>query len=122
MTALNTDIDTLIAADADACSVAATAAQEYLDKHYGGQDAGCCGFAWVTYWPAHKGNTKAGKAERRMMERIGFSQDYNNSWRKSNPARAYCQNIDAKYAGAQAYAEKLLAMTGVKVSAQERVD
>jgi len=122
MTALNTDIDTLIAADDAECALAATAAQEFLDKHFGGKDGGCCGFAWVTYWPTHKGNTKLGKAERKMMERIGFSQDYNNSWRKSNPARAYCQNIDAKFEGAQAYADALFASTGVRVGAREKVD
>ena len=40
--------------------------KEYLD----GEDRGCCGFAWVTLWPEHKGNTKLGKAERREFEAL----------------------------------------------------
>lgn len=38
------------------------AATEMLQRT--GGDNGACGFAWVTIYPEHKGNTKLGKAER----------------------------------------------------------
>ena len=118
------DIDTtmLAAADKSATEAATIAGNDYLDTHFGGKDGGCCGFAWVAYWPKNKGNTKLGKQERRMMESIGFSKSYNNSWEKWGPGRVPCQNIDAKYAAAKAYAKVLAALTGVTVNPQNRVD
>ena len=123
MTAIfNVDLDALAEADAAATEAATLAGTGYLETHFGGQDGGCCGFAWVSYWPANKGNTRLGKQERRMMESIGFSETYNKSWQKWSPGRVNCQNIDAKYAAAQAYAKVLEAKTGIRVSPGERVD
>ncbi len=106
-----------------ATAAAALAATEFLEKHYGGKDAGMCGFAWVTYYPTAKGNTRDGREERRMMERLGFRADHTGkAWQLWNPSKISAQNVDAKYAGAQAYAAMLLAEAGIKVYAGERLD
>lgn len=123
MSILNNDETMLKAAHASATEAAKLAAQDHLDKYYGGQDAGACGFAWVTFYPKNKGNTKLGKLERKLIESIGFRKDYTGkSWQLWNPADARCQNVDAKYAGAEAYAKILGATAGVKVSPADRLD
>ncbi len=110
-------------AHAKASESAKTAAQELLVKYFGGEDGGACGFAWVTYYPAFKGNTRDGKAERRMMESIGFRKDYTGkAWQLWNPAGIGAQNVDCKYAGAQAYAEVLEAEAGITVYPSDRLD
>jgi hypothetical protein len=102
---------------------AAEAAQDFLDQHYGGQDQGACGFAWVTYYPLSKGNTRDGKEERRLMESIGFRKDYTGkAWQLWNPAQIGAQNVDAKMAGARAYADTLMAEVGIKVYPGDRLD
>lgn len=106
-----------------ATEAAAKAAQDLLDKYYGGQDHGACGFAWVTYYPLNKGNTRDGKDERRMVESIGFRKDWTGkSWQLWNPAKIGAQNIDAKEAGARAYADTLMAEVGLRVSVGSRLD
>ncbi len=62
---------------------AATKAQaDFLAKwnaNTGGNEYGepmYCGFAWVTVYPEHKGNTKLGKGERRVLEGMGFRKDW----------------------------------------------
>lgn len=106
-----------------ASTEASKAAQEFLDKHFGGQDQGACGFAWVTYFPANKGNTRAGKAERAMVESIGFRKDYTGkAWQLWNPAGIGAQNVDCKFAGAAAYAKVLEEEAGIKVYPADRLD
>ena len=123
MSIFNSNEAELAAANARATKDAARRAQAYLDLHYHGQDAGACGFAWVDYYPEHKGNTKLGKLERKLVEGIGFRKNYTGKvWQKWNPADARCQNVEAKYYGARQYAETLLAQTGVKVYAGDRLD
>lgn len=79
--------------------------QAYLDRHYGGQDHGACGFAWVTIYPKHKGNTKAGKEERKILRAMGFELDWTGkSFQMWNPSGLACQNVDAKHQGAHAAA------------------
>jgi len=110
-------------AHAKASAAAALAAEEFLATHYGGQDAGPCGFAWVTYYPAFKGNTSDGRAERRDMEALGFRKDYTGkAWQLWNPSASYVQNVDSKYAGALEYAKVLEAESGIKVYAGDRLD
>lgn len=102
---------------------AAEAAQDFLDQYYGGQDLGACGFAWVTYHPAFKGNTRDGRDERRMVESIGFRKDYTGkAWTLWNPSGIGAQNIDCKEAGARAYADVLRAEAGISVSVGSRLD
>jgi hypothetical protein len=61
----------------------------------GGEDRGACGFAWVTLWPEHKGNTKLGKAERRGFEALGARKDWTGkAWMVWNPSGYPVQNID----------------------------
>jgi hypothetical protein len=48
-----------------------TVAMDHLNTRYGGKDMYACGFAWVTVYPEHKGNTRAGKAE--VLRKYGFT-------------------------------------------------
>ena len=94
---------------------AATQAQaDFLAKwnaNTGGNEYGepmYCGFAWVTVYPEHKGNTKLGKGERRTLESMGFKKDWTGkAWQLWNPTGYAGQSMDVKEAGAQAYAEVL---------------
>lgn len=87
-----------------AVAAAEVAVQEFCDKHFGGTDGGACGFAWVEYFPLSKGNTRDGKEERRMIERLGFRKSFTG---KHYELRSFCgrhlQSVDAKSAGCQAY-------------------
>ena len=91
-----------------------TAQQQFLDNWVnstGGNAYGepmYCGFAWVTVFPEHKGNTRAGKAERRTLEAMGFRKDWTGrAYQLWNPAGYAGQSMDVKEVGAQAYAEVL---------------
>lgn len=98
------------------------AADKFFMETMRGQDAGACGFAWVTVYPEHKGNTKLGKAERRVLESLGFSKDWTGkAYQLWNPAKYACQNIDTLEAGARAAAE-LLRGAGYKAYAGSRLD
>lgn len=106
-----------------ATQAAAEAAQKLLDVHFGGEDGGPCGFAWVKYYPKNKGNTRDGREERRLMESIGFRKDWTGkAWELWNPAKIGAQSVDAKYAGAVAYAKVLEEEAGIRVSPGERLD
>lgn len=110
-------------AHAKALDAAAKAAKEFLDQHYGGHDAGACGFSWVTYYPLNKGNSRDGRAERQMMERLGFRKDYTGkAWQLWDPSKISAQNVDAKMAGSQAYARVLEAEVGITVYPGDRLD
>jgi len=92
------------------------AQQEFLDNWVnttGGNTYGepvYCGFAWVTVYPEHKGNTRAGKAERKILEAMGFRKDWTGkAYELWNPTGYMGQSMDVKEAGAQAYAEVLRA-------------
>ena len=71
-----------------------------------GGDRYACGFAWVTIYPEHKGNTKAGKAERKVLKELGFRLDWTGkSFQLWNPSQSGVQNIDIKEAGAVAFTD-----------------
>lgn len=107
---------------AEAKAQARQAGQEYLDKYWGGQDAGMCGFAWVNIYPQHKGNTKEGKEERRILRAMGFELDWTGKrFELWNPSGLHCQNVDAKHVGAQACAD-ILKAHGFKAFAGSRLD
>lgn len=88
---------------------AAKEASDNLFKKYGSTDMiGACGFAWVTVYPAAKGNTKAGRAERKILEGMGFRKDWTGkAYQIWNPSEYPGQNIDIKEAGANAAASVL---------------
>ena len=94
---------------------AAAQQQEAFLKHWndttGGNEYGepmYCGFAWVTVYPEHKGNTKLGKGERRVLESMGFRKDWTGkAWQLWNPTGYAGQSMDVKECGAQAYADVL---------------
>jgi len=108
---------------------AATQQQEAFLKHWvdttGGNEYGepmYCGFAWVTVYPEHKGNTKLGKGERRVLESMGFKKDWTGkAWQLWNPTGYNGQSMDVKEAGAQAYAE-VLRGAGFKAYMGSRAD
>lgn len=110
-------------AHVEAVEVAKVAAQAFADKHFDGKDNYPCGFAWVSRYPADKGNTRDGKAERRLLESIGFSKDWTGkTWQIRNPGQWRGQSVDIKFAGAEAYASKMKELTGLAFYAQDRLD
>ena len=98
------------------------AADVWFTEYMDGEDRGCCGFAWVTLWPEHKGNTRLGKAERRAFEALGASKDWTGkTWMIWNPSGYPVQNVDTLEVGARAAAYVLLSH-GYKAIAHSRLD
>jgi len=95
------------------------------EKDWGGNEYGepmYCGFAWVTIHPEHKGNTKLGKLERRVIESMGFRKDWTGKAYQLWNCTGYAgQSMDVKEAGAQAYAE-VLRSAGFKAYMGSRAD
>ena len=120
---LNNTLEMLAAAHETAAAHASAEATRVLNESYGGQDMGACGFAWVVFYPQNKGNTRLGKLERKMIESLGFRKNYTGKeWELRNPSGYPGQNIDIRYQGARAYAERFGALTGVKLYACDRLD
>ena len=81
-----------------------------------------CGFAWVTIHPEHKGNTRLGKLERRVIESMGFRKDWTGkAYQLWNCTGYGGQSMDVKEAGAQAYAD-VLRTAGFKAYMGSRAD
>ena len=101
---------------------ARAASRAYLDKYLGGVDQYACGFAWTQIVPAHKGNTRLGKEERRVYVELGFEKDWTGKeYQLWNPGGWGGQNIDVKEAGARAAAE-VLRKHGIAAHAGSRLD
>jgi hypothetical protein len=101
---------------------AKAAAEKFFQERLKGQDQYACGFAWVTVFPEHKGNTKAGKAERKVLESMGFRKDWTGkAYEYWNPSGMGCQNVDTKEEGAVA-AANVLKRYGFKAYAGSRLD
>jgi hypothetical protein len=101
-----------------------TAARDAANRKYAeiGGDRWACGFAWVTVYPRHKGNTKLGRAERTTLRELGFELDWTGkSFQLWNPSKHPCQNIDTKEAGARAAAD-VLTRYGFTAYAGSRLD
>lgn len=81
---------------------------------------GVCGFAWVTIYPQHKGNTRLGKDERYVLERCGFRKDYDKP-SYSRSISDYNQSMQKKEIHARAYAE-VLRQNGLKAQGVSRID
>lgn len=98
------------------------AAKAYLDRNFNGADWGMCGFAWVNIKPKHKGNTKLGKEERKVLREMGFELDWTGKeFQWWNPSGLGCQNIEAKYTGA-VVAARILREHGFDAYAGSRLD
>lgn len=81
---------------------------------------GVCGFAWVDVFPQHKGNTRLGKDERYVLERLGFSKnDYTKTYQLW--ISAFNQSMQKKEAYAGAYAD-VLRENGIKAYSGSRMD
>ena len=103
-------------------AVAFDAADRFEQQHFPNGGWGMCGFAWVTVYPEHKGNTRAGKAERRVLEQLGFRKDWTGkAYELWNPSKYATQNVDTLEAGARAAAQ-LLKQHGYKAYAGSRLD
>jgi hypothetical protein len=100
-----------------AAAAASAAANKYFNESLGGQDWYPCGFAWVEL-NGIKMNTRDGKE----FAKCGFERNYAGGpvslW---NPSKWNGQNVDAKYAGAIAYA-KVFRDAGYTVFANSRLD
>ena len=105
-----------------ALTVAKTATVDYLANwtaKTGGNEYGepmYCGFAWVEL-PGIKLSTKIGKA----FASVGFKKGYRSGLQLWNPSDHHGQSMDAKEAGADAYAE-VLESYGVKAYGSSRAD
>ena len=98
------------------------AAKQRADERYEGRDGGACGFAWVEVYPANKGNTRLGKAERAVLKEMGFRLDWSGkAFQVWDPAKWPGQSIDCKEAGAVA-AANVLKKYGFKAYAASRLD
>jgi len=102
---------------------AAKAASDAVFTKYGRTDMiGACGFAWTVVVPKHKGNTKQGKDERKILAQLGFEKDWTGkAYEFWNPAGYSGQNVDIKEAGAVAAANVLKAH-GFTAYANSRLD
>lgn len=107
---------------AEMLAEAKAAADKFFQDRLGGVDAYACGFAWVTVYPEHKGNTKAGREERKVLESLGLKKDWTGkAYEMWNPSGHGCQNVDTKEAGAIA-AANVLKKYGFKAYAGSRLD
>ena len=98
------------------------AADQFEQTHYTNGGWGACGFAWVTVYPEHKGNTRAGKAERAVLKSLGFDKDWTGkAYQMWNPSKYCTQNVATLEACAQAAAQ-LLQSAGYKAYAGSRLD
>lgn len=81
---------------------------------------GVCGFAWVDVYPVNKGNTLAGKEERKILESVGFRK---NDYTKTHQLwiSDYNQSMQKKEAYARAFAE-ILRDNGIKAYSGSRLD
>lgn len=126
-TAINTTVNSAVVL-AEMRIAAREAAQDYIrawTAKTGGNSYGepvYCGFAWVTVYPEHKGNTRAGKEERRVLEAMSFRRDYTGkAYQLWNPSGWHGQSMDVKEAGAAA-AALVLRQYGFTAYAGSRAD
>ena len=101
-----------ILAKAEQDAVATTA--KYLSDI--GGDTYPCGFAWVHIKPAR------GQFVKIMKElKMGRTDEFYGGYVVYNPSGNFCQNMDAKYEGAKAFANELK-RHGVNATAIQRID
>ena len=100
----------------DASVAASMASMKYFNDTLGGADTFPCGFAWVNVYGI-KGNTKEGK----ILKSFGFRKAYEGGYQLWNPGSLNCQNVDAKEAGAKAFAA-VLREFGIEAYSGSRLD
>ena len=106
----------------EAITAAYAAADKFFQEKLGGEDKYACGFSWVTVFPEHKGNTRLGKAERKILLDMGFQKDWTGiGYRLWNPSKFGCQNVDTLEAGSRA-AAKVFSEYGLRAFAGSRLD
>ena len=98
----------------EAQTAAANATAEYLGTL--GGDTYPCGFAWVRIKPARGAFVKVLKDIN-----LGRTDEYEGGFVVYNPSGNYCQNMDAKMAGARAFANALK-LHGVNAVPEQRMD
>lgn len=98
----------------DAVQLASEATQKYLNSV--GGDSYPCGFAWVNIKPARGPWVKVLKEMK-----FGRPDTYNGGYTIWNPSGNFCQNVDAKIAGAKAFSEAM-AKHGVTFNVGSRWD
>lgn len=103
-----------------ALAEARKASKAFADQHFGGDDGGACGFAWVNIRGKVRSNSRLGKA----LATIGFDKNYTGALQLWNGRDGWYfgQSVDAAEAGAQAYARKFEELTGLPVIAGSRLD
>lgn len=82
---------------------------------------GVCGFAWINVYPDFKGSTKLGKEERKVLEQLGFSKDWDNPRRYYLWVRDFNQSMQKKETYGRAYA-KVLRANGIGAVCVSRMD
>lgn len=98
---------------------AAKASQSAMEK-YG--DFGSCGFAWITIVPKYRGNTKEGKAERKILAELGFEKDWTGrNYMIWNPSKIGAQSVFIREAGSSAGAN-ILRYYGFDAYSNSRLD
>jgi hypothetical protein len=97
-----------------ASAAAAQAAADYLNANPGQWYP--CGFAWVLIKPARGAYVNYLKSIK-----VGSNGCY-GGWEIWNPSGNGSQCMDAKMAGARAYAAEVERLGGPKMSAQSRID
>lgn len=98
----------------EAQDAARSATQAYL-KSIGG-DNYPCGFAWVRIKPA-----RGPLVTHLKSIGLGKTDTFEGGYLVWNPSENHCQNMDAKHAGAYAFAE-VLRRNGFKCSVGSRMD
>lgn len=97
------------------------ACQDHADKHFGGEDGGACGFAWVDIYSYRgkklDGRTKMGK----ILEKAGVGKSWKGCYMIWNPAKFPAQSIDILRAGA-IEAASILRAYGFDAHAGSRID
>lgn len=101
---------------------------KYIDEHLGGKDMLACGFGWVTVYPKHKGNTKEGRHERKVLRQLGFEVSYDKTFTLHSPYKEcfqargqYFQNVDCQLEAAKGMAD-ILSSVGFDAYGSSRLD
>ena len=97
-----------------AFKAAAEATQAYIDADPGNWYP--CGFAWVRIKPARGTFVKVLKSEK-----LGRTDEFYGGFVVYNPSNNITQSMDAKAAGARAFADTLR-QHGVKIKVETRID
>ena len=122
---LNIDATTVAEQATNAANIAKDAFLAKWKESTGGNEYGepmYCGFGWVQCTPEHKGNTTLGKAERRVLEQMGFRKDWTGkSYQLWNAGGYAGQSMDVKEAACEGYAS-VLNSYGVRAHACSRAD